>query len=299
MKKLLYITLVLFGALCLSAQEEDFPWQKDITMIMVPRNELTLQVVQDISRRYPVMLICYQLTPAAPLLHAWNGEEWVGVRVTDYINGTFFTNRPQHAIIVEKKGFPAPDVLIPDGTWCGSGNRLSSTETRAVIHLLGRYFNFPYRYWMQFAKRYNYPLEQINPGLLNVPFVHYRGDQVVPAFKARDFDRDMDKWSKLKIIAHESIEPVMIMEELKASVTPADVPAEEVSDELISMPEEQPVTDVEEAIQSVEENTASPSSTDQPEDSKNSESAALSLVSEIDPFSTNDIPAAQIILPSE
>jgi len=147
MKKLLYILLALTGALTLAAQEEKIPWQKDITMLMVPRDPVVVQVARDVAQNYPVLLVCYQQIPetGTPLLHAWDGSDWVSVTLKSYTNGTFFTTPPQHTVIVENEGQPAPDVLVPNESWCDSGNRLSSTDTRVLIHLLGRHFNLPYQ----------------------------------------------------------------------------------------------------------------------------------------------------------
>jgi hypothetical protein len=295
MKKLFFTALALLAATALHAQEEEpIPWRKDITMLVIPREPLVIQVAQDISRRYPSLIVCYQSTPAGPILHAWNGESWVGVSTNDYINGTFFTHRPQSAVIVEPEGRPAHELLIPDGTWCDSGNRLSSADTRTVIHLLGRRFDFPYRYWMQFSRRYNYALEEINPALINVPWVHYRGDKVNAAFKARDFDRDMDKWSDLQITPPKPIEPVLI--EKPVELPPAEIPAieppeEEIIDQPVDMPDEavaeapaemiieQPAAakTIEEIMVEISEKTPAPEV-------------------EITPFSTNEIPAAELIL---
>ena len=261
-------------------------------MLVVPREPLAVQVAQDISRRYPVLLVCYQVTPAEPVLHAWNGKSWVPVTTADYVNGTFFTHRPRHAVIVEPEGSPAPEILIPDGTWCESGNRLTSTNTRVMIHLLGRYFDFPYRYWVQFSKRYNYTLEETNPALINVPWVHYRGDKIVPAFKKRDSDLDMDKWFFLDITPPEPIEPVVIEAEPEA-LPPAEIPAEELieepAEEPVELPAEEPAATVEEIVVELTETVPNVVI----------EEVTAPAV-EVSPFSTNDIPAAElIVLPAE
>ena len=290
LKKALLPILVLIGSFSLYAEDEEIiPWRKDITMLVVPREPLAVQVAQDISRRYPVLLVCYQATPAEPALHAWNGKGWVPVATADYVNGTFFTHRPRHAVIVETKECPAPEILIPDGTWCANGNRLTSTDTRVMIHLLGRYFDFPYRYWMQFSQRYNYALEEINPALINVPWVHYRGDKVIPAFKARDRKADMDKWFFLDITPPEPIEPVVIEAEPEA-LPQAEIPAEELieepADEPVELPAEEPAATVEEIVVELTETVPEVVIEDIP-----------AATVEINPFSTNDIPAAELILP--
>jgi len=318
MKKLLCTALVLLGAVHLHAQEEEIPWRKDITMLVIPRKPLAVQVAQDISRRYPTLIVCYQTTPAAPILHAWNGESWVGVSVSDYTNGTFFTHRPRHAVIVEDEGRPAPEVLIPDGLWCDSANRLASSDTRVILHLLGRYFDFPYRYWVQFSRRYSYALEELNPSLLNIPWIHYRGDRAVAAFRARDFERDMNKWSTIEITPPESVEPVALKKPIV--LPPAEVPAQEMIDQPVELPVEKPAETpeapmIEQPAKPVVEEpevleTSKPKhveivvETDKPKTPEKSVSEIMIEIhnpdaEKMDPFSTNDIPAAVIITPSE
>ena len=57
MLKKLAVLIVVLSALSMSAQAF---WKSDITMLVVPREALPVQIAQDISRRYPVLLVCYQ-----------------------------------------------------------------------------------------------------------------------------------------------------------------------------------------------------------------------------------------------
>lgn len=195
--------------------------QNDITMLIVPRDAKTIQIAQDIAGAYPVLLVVYRQTGSVLDLHAWNGESWVPVSVEDYTNGAFFATAPTHAILVHPGRVSVPDVLIPSGAWCQSGNRLLSTDPRVLIHLLGRYFNFPYRHWKELADRYGYTFEQVNPGLINVHWWHYRGDVLLDKRAQRDPKADLDQWYGLEITPPPAPEPVAVEEEM--SVPPADV----------------------------------------------------------------------------
>jgi hypothetical protein len=278
LKKFIVTLFLLSNAVAAQAQESgsSVPWRENITMLAVPREPQTVQVALDISRHYPVLLVCYQPMQKEPVLHAWNGDGWVAVSPEEYVNGTFFTTPPQQAVIVESELRPAPGILVPDGTWCKEGYRLRSTDRRVLIHLLGRHFNFPYRNWSRFAKRYEYKIEEINPSLTNVFWWHYRGDEVLPALKARDFEADMDFWQPLEITAAEPVEPV----DLKAPepVMPAEEPAGSAAKPAASSA-------------SVEEIAKTLGEADPPADAP---------VQEMDPFSTNDVPAAVLVpLPTE
>ena len=206
-KKLVLLTVVVLSTLSLTVQAG---WKSEITMLVMPEDKIPLQIAQDISRRYPVLLVSYRLVYGELKLYAWNDETWVAVPVEDYSNGTFFANRPSHAIVVEHERFHAPAILTPNSTWCESANLLSSTDPRALLHLLGLYFDFPFRYWDQLAKRYGYALEEINPTLENVHWWNIRGDELIEKRAKRDFALDMDKWHYLEPLPPAAIEPVRI-----------------------------------------------------------------------------------------
>lgn len=223
LKKLILLIAVVITALTPAARAF---WQNDITMLVVPREVLPLQIAQDISRRYPVLLVSYQMVRGELKLHAWNGDNWISVPVEDYTNGTFFANRPKHAIVVEYERSNVPTALIPNSTWCESANRLTSTEPRAMLHLLGIYFDFPFSDWDQLAKRYDYPLEEINPTLKNVHWWNLRGDELAEKRAKRDFVIDLDKWQYLATLPPPPIKPVIIQNELRP-VPEVEIPAAE------------------------------------------------------------------------
>lgn len=218
LKKLILLTAFVLSVFILPAQallQDD-----GITMLVMPREEIPIQIGQDISRRYPVLLVSYQLVRGQLKIHAWNGDSWIFVPVEDYTNGTFFANRPQRAVIVEHAKFRAPDVMIPNSIWCESVRRLTSTDPRVILHLLGLSFDFPYRHWDQFAKRYGYELEEINPTLNNVHWWNLRADRLMEKRAKRDFAVDLDKWHYLEPLPPPPVEPA-VMEEKEPAAVPA------------------------------------------------------------------------------
>ena len=233
-KKLVLLTIVALSALSLTAQASR---ESDITMLVVPREVIPIQIAQDVSRRYPVLLVSYQLVQGKLKLYAWNDENWVAVPVEDYTSGTFFANRPKHAIIVEYERFRAPNVLIPNSLWCEGASRLASTDPRVMLHLLGLHFDFPFRYWDQMAKRYGYSIEEINPALENVHWWDLRGDDLMQKRAKRDFSLDMDKWHPIETAPPPPVESVVFPE--KAGTVPeVEVPASEpVKVIRVNMPE--------------------------------------------------------------
>jgi hypothetical protein len=273
MKRLLSVLIVLFSATTARpAPRPDFiPWRENITMVVVPREPQAVQVALDMAKYTPVLPVCYQTTQTKPILHAWNGEGWVPVSMEDYTNGAFFTRPPQYAVIVEPANAPAPECLIPDGTWCKKGARLTSTDRRIMTHLLGLHFDLPYRYWLQLSKRYGTPVERLNPSLKNVIW-----SSNIPKNPTL-FKLDMTHWETLNITPPIPAEPVELI--APEPIEPAEIPAKTPIEKMVDPEPEQPVkvTTMEEIISQLE-------------------TASQANPQEVNPFSTNDIPAATVIL---
>ncbi len=273
-KKNVLTILILLSAVCLNAQTNP---KKEITMLVVPRDAKTIQIAQDIAEHYPVLIVCYQQTHNLPKLHAWNGDGWVDISVEDYETGVFFENPPQHAIIIEPENTPAAEVLVPDGTWCKSGNRLTTTDPRTMIHLLGLYFDFPHRHWRALAQAHGLSVADINPGLLNIYWWQYPEKR--PTLDPED---DMDHWLFLDITPPPPVEPV-VTEEEPIAIAPAEIPAIEVEEKLpeTAPAEEAPVAKktIEELIKALEE------------------AAPETKPTVVDPFLATEIPAAEVVLP--
>ncbi|MFA7257292.1 MAG: hypothetical protein WC047_06950 [Kiritimatiellales bacterium] len=297
-KKLLLLTAVILSSLSLSTQATWWS-NDDITMLVMPREVIPLQIAQDIARRYPVLLVSYQITQNDLKLHAWNGDSWVAVSAEDYTNGTFFANRPKHAIIVESERLRAPEVLVPSSTWCETANRLTSTDPRVMIHLLGVYFDFPFRHWDQLAKRYGYSIEQINPTLLNVHWWNLRGDVLLEKRAQRNFSVDLNNWYYLETIPAPVIEPVIMEEE--APVTEPAVPEKTESDATdVAITAKAPVVppEVEPPAAPAVEPVAVLEPAPMVERSVEPQSE-IPVVIEADPFTTEEIPAAEIVVPQK
>jgi len=327
LKKLVLLFVVALSALSLPAQA--FWRNDDITMLVMPREVIPLQIAQDIARRYPVMIVSYQMTRGELKLHAWNGDSWVAVPVDDYTSGTFFANRPKRAIIVENERLQAPAALAPNSIWCESATRIATTDPRALLHLLGLSFDFPFRHWDQLAERYGFSLEQINPTLQNVHWWNLRGDVLLEKRAQRDFAIDLDKWHYLETLPPPVVVPVVMEaeepatapaapEEIKAGATAVDITAKapeapvEKAPVVAPAPAAEPVKAIEPApvVESVPAVEPLPSLEPEPvivpaplaetEPAVEATPAAKPADAiEADPFSTDEIPAAEIVVPQE
>ncbi len=283
-KKILLLTLLSSFVLTSSAASK-----KGITMLVVPRDAKTIQIAQDVAQLNPVLLVSYQQTEKLLKLYAWNGDGWIDVSMEDYINGAFFENPPQHTIIIEPANAPSADALVPDGTWCESGNRLTTTDPRAMIHLLGRHFNFQNRHWKHFAETQGFALEDLNPELINIYWWQHPGKR--SSFNA---EADMKNWLTLDITPPEPIEPIVVEEEPEP-VAPAEIPAKE----MIEKPVVKKVIEVPPTIELVEKAKPVAEKTPTIEEIIGTlgEAAPETKPTAIDPFLATEIPAAEVVLP--
>lgn len=230
-KKLILSSVAILSVLLLPARA--FP-KEELTMLVVPAEKTPVQIAQDISRRYPVLIVSYELVKGKWNIYAWNDEKWMPVPEEDYASGTFFANRPKYTVIVVHERFRAPAFLTPNSIWCENASLISSTDPRVMLHLLGLHFDFPYRHWNQMAKRYNYGLEEINPTLNNVHWWNIRRDMLVEKHAKRDFKADTDRWYILPTLPPPPVEPVpmektpVIPEVEKPAAEPAVPTASEV-----------------------------------------------------------------------
>lgn len=219
--------------------------KEELTLLLVPREGVAGKVGLDIAGRYPTLLVTYKVVPGGGVsLHGWTGSKWVSISPADYVEGNFFRNGPHAALIVEEAGNPVPSMLVPPEAWCGDVFKVTTTEIRPMLHLSGQFFDFPYKDWKWFAKRYKQDVDAINPEGLNMSWYHKRlGDHLKGA--APKGSGDLQYWVALRhpvaaeeapeIDAAELDEPDEVLEEdpFTNAVPPAvvmgagDVPEEE------------------------------------------------------------------------
>ena len=160
--------LVACSAVFSSAARKD-----EVTLLMVPREEETVRLGVDIANKYPTLLISYKLGANNTIsLHGWTGAEWVNVTLDAFHSGDFFKKGPDSALVVEKAGVALPGKMLPPPGWCVSASKITTTEMRPLLHLVGQYYDFSFKDWEWFAKRYNMDMDTINPEGLNVAWYH-------------------------------------------------------------------------------------------------------------------------------
>lgn len=159
MKKLFWIlaaTMMVGGPAAAPA------WaQADAVLLVAPRQHPVMQVAFDVARRYPTVLVSYQAVDGQePLLHVWNGFEWMSLALADYQSGAFLQSYPARAI------FLGDDALLPAtlrsiNAWCPQSTQIPTLETPALVNAIGSYLPFTPDDWRWFAGRYNLTLTNL------------------------------------------------------------------------------------------------------------------------------------------
>ncbi len=134
--------------------------QQDAVLMLVPSRYSVMQVAFDVARRYPTVLVSYQGAQDEPVLHVWNGYEWMPLSLVDYQSGAFLQSYPGRAI------FLGDDALLPArlrmiSSWCSQVVQMPDLETAALVNSIGRYLPFTPADWRWFAGRYNLTLTNL------------------------------------------------------------------------------------------------------------------------------------------
>ena len=204
-KKILYSILV-----CCSAITAVYADRKnEITLLIVPREDGALRVGMDIANRYPTLLLSYKVASNGGVsLHGWAGKEWVNVTLEDFHEGNFFKTGPDTALVIEAEGHAVPETIVPPAEWCGVAYKITTTEIRPLLHLIGQYYDFKYKDWSWFSENYRLPFDAINPEGLNTAWYHKRLNEHMKIQDAVVGD-DLQYWLAIR---HPESEQVQVTE---------------------------------------------------------------------------------------
>jgi len=187
--------LVACSAVVSNAARKD-----EVTLVMVPREDAAAQQLGlDIAGKYPTLLINYKLgADGSASLHGWTGEKWVNITPADFAAGKFFKNPPDSALLVEKETAPLSGKLIPPEAWCAGVSKITTTQLRPLIHLVGQYYDFGAKDWKWFATRYKMDMDAINPEGLNMAWYNKRMAEHLKSSAPQDASNDLRYWVSIR-----------------------------------------------------------------------------------------------------
>ena len=222
-KSTILVGLVLGSLVSVYASRMD-----EVTLVMVPREDSVVRVGMDIANRYPTLLISYQVSAGGAVsLHGWTGTEWVNVTPEAFNEGAFFRTAPTDAVLVEKDGKPIPEKLVPSEVWCPYVHKISTIETRPLLHLIGQHYNFKYADWKWFASSYKLSIEDINPEGLNVAWYNKPMGEHLSKKSTVVGTSDLEYWTVVR-------QPMGAVEPMMVAATD-EVPASEEMDPAAGM----------------------------------------------------------------
>lgn len=217
-KSIIQLSLVLGALIPAYASRMD-----EVTLVMVPREDSVVRVGMDIANRYPTLLISYEVGGGGAVsLHGWTGTEWVNVTPEAFKDGSFFRNAPSDAVLVEKDGQLFPEMLVPSDAWCSYVHKISTIDTRPLLHLIGKHYNFKYSDWKWFASNYKLSIEDINPEGLNIAWYNKPMGEHLRKQSAVIGTSDLEYWSVVR-------QPMDVVESMAVPVAD-EMPAAEDMD---------------------------------------------------------------------
>ena len=138
--------------------------QAEYTLFVVPARYSVLQVMFDVMRRAPAALVSYQTAPEMtdPLLHVWNGREWIKIAPEDFMSGAFMQNRPSRAVLVGEADLLPPDLAGGARNWCSNVMVVTEMDSASLVNAAGQVLRFSRSDWEWFARKYRMQLEDLN-----------------------------------------------------------------------------------------------------------------------------------------
>ncbi|MEI8139015.1 MAG: hypothetical protein WCI03_04015 [bacterium] len=165
MNKLLSSGLILLAV----AATSDCVWAGSATpesIMVVPARKRMVQLAFEISRCKEIGLVTYNNSPSlpAPLLHAWNGQEWIQISMDDYVEGRFMSGDPKHVFLLGDAS-SLPLKMMDGPTWYKDLNRITTLDIATIINQVGNVLHFSTYQWKWLAETYGMKIEDKNTEL--------------------------------------------------------------------------------------------------------------------------------------
>lgn len=135
--------------------------QQDVVLIAAPARYNVMQVLFDVARRYKTLLVSYQGAADGPVLHVWNGYEWLRLQTADYQSGAFLQTYPARVILLGDDDL-LPAAVRDVSAWCSDTTQMTDLDTTPLINAIGHFLPFTPADWKWFAGRYKMDLVNEN-----------------------------------------------------------------------------------------------------------------------------------------
>ena len=139
-----------------------------LTLLVAPARHNTLQVAFDVLARENAVLVAYQgdAASAHPVLHVWNGQEWLQITPEEFGSLSFLRTVPSRILMVGDDALLPP--VLADAAMAHKGIRVMqvpSQDTATVVNSIGQVLGFSRGDWAWFAARYRLDLKDVNASI--------------------------------------------------------------------------------------------------------------------------------------
>ncbi len=124
------------------------------TVIVMPARPRLVQLAFQVAHFKDVGLVAYNTSAAlsAPLLHVWNGREWVQIGMDEYVSGTFLPSSVGHVFILgDSTSLPA--AMTEDPKWAANVHKTADLGTASLLNQFGTVLKFNGLEWRWLAEQ--------------------------------------------------------------------------------------------------------------------------------------------------
>ncbi len=137
-------------------------WDKGYSLIVVPARFSVIQFMFDVIDQRPGVLVSYQVDErrpdAGPVLHVWNGQEWLPISLHDFRELNFVQQTPTRVILVGGTDLVPADIRDAV-SWMPEMIELRDMANASMLNDLDPAMQWKRTEWKWFAKRYNMQIE--------------------------------------------------------------------------------------------------------------------------------------------
>lgn len=133
------------------------------TLIVMPTRTRIIQLAFEVARVKNVGLVAYNNSPtlATPLVHVWNGHEWIQIGMDEYTSGSFMPSKIAHVFILgDRAGMPA--AMTVDPAWAGTVHNTADLSIANLLNSFNEVLKFSGSEWRWLAAQNGLKLNDAN-----------------------------------------------------------------------------------------------------------------------------------------
>jgi len=133
------------------------------SIIVMPARKRVVQLAFQMSRCKDIGMVTYNTNPTLrePLIHVWNGQEWIQITMQDFVQGSFMSGDPKHVFLLGDSNI-TPLRMLDDVSWYKDLHRLTTLDTTTLINEIGKALKFSSRQWKWLAEENGLKIQDQN-----------------------------------------------------------------------------------------------------------------------------------------